>query len=136
MQRVFRYTWWILAAFACIYLSLVYYSRRSANRVLIQNLTERKASQERAVVDAYGGESLAILNFYANPAAISPGETTQLCYSVPNAVTVRIEPPVENVWPSRSRCVDVAPKTDTVYTLIAEDGSGNTVTADTTVKVD
>ena len=88
------------------------------------------------MVDAYGGESLAILNFYANPATIRPGETTQLCYSVPNAENVRIEPPVENVWPSLSRCVDVTPTDDTVYTLIAEDDSGNTVTANTTVEVD
>ncbi len=136
MRRVFRYTWWILLAFACIYLGLIYYSRKSANRALIEDLRERKAFQERAVVDAYGGRELAILNFYANPAAIRKGETTEICYSVPNAESVRIEPPVENVWPSLSRCVEVSPTSDTVYTLIAEDANGNTVTADTTVEVD
>jgi len=136
MRRVLRITWWVLVAFACIYLGSVYYSRWSAKNSLKQRLEERKATQERAVVDAYGGENLTILNFYANPAAIRRGETTQLCYSVPNAESVRIEPPVKNVWPSRSRCVDVAPTSDTLYTLIAEDDGGNTVTADTTVEVD
>jgi hypothetical protein len=114
---------------------MVYYGRRSATRDLIQDLEERKASEERAVADAYGGDRLSILNFYANPASIRRGETTQLCYSVPNAESVRIDPPVKNVWPSRSRCVDVAPQSDTTYTLIAEDADGNTVTADTTVEV-
>lgn len=133
MQKVFRFTWWILLAFACIYLGLVYYSRKSASRELIKDLEERKASQERAVVDAYGGQTLAILNFYANPATIRKGETTEICYSVPNAESVRIEPTVENVWPSLSRCVEVSPTSDTVYTLIAEDANGNTVTANTTV---
>ncbi len=136
MRRVFRFTWWILAVFACIYLGMVYYSRRSANQALIQAIEERKASQDRAVVDAYGGDSLAILNFYANPVAIRQGETTQICYSVPNAESVRIEPAVDNVWPSLSRCVEVAPSSDTVYTLIAEDANGNTATATTTVEVD
>ena len=135
MQRVFRITWWILLIFACIYLGLVYYSRRSANRDLIQGMEEQKSSQDRAVVDAYGGSSLSILNFYANPASIRQGETAQLCYSVPNAESVRIEPPVENVWPSLSRCVEVSPLKDTVYTLIAEDADGNTVTAETAVEV-
>ena len=135
MQRVFRYTWWILLAFACIYLGLIYYSRKSADQDLIQDMEEQKASQDRAVVDAYGGSSLSILNFYANPAAIRQGETTEICYSVPNAEKVRIEPPVKNVWPSLSRCVDVSPTKDTVYTLIAEDADGNTVTANTTVEV-
>lgn len=135
MRGVFRYTWLILLAFACIYLSWVYYTRRSANRALIEEIRGRKEAQERAVVDAYGGGELAILNFYANPAAIRKGETTEICYSVPNAESVRIDPPVENVWPSRSRCVEVSPTSDTVYTLIAEDANGNTITAETTVKV-
>jgi len=135
MRRVFGYTWWILLAFVCIYLSVVFLTRRSAHRALIEDHRERKEAQERAIVDAYGGQDLAILNFYANPAAIRKGETTEICYSVPNAESVRIEPPVENVWPSLSRCVEVSPETDTVYTLIAEDANGNRVTADTAVEV-
>lgn len=135
MRRASRYTWLILLAFACIYLSWIYYTRRSANRALSEEIRERQEAQERAVLDAYGGGELAILNFYANPAAIRKGETTQICYSAPNAESVRIEPPVKNVWPSRSRCVEVSPTSDTVYTLIAEDANGNTVTAETAVEV-
>ena len=135
MRKVLRFTLWIVVAFACVYLGLVYYSRKSRNQDLIQDREERKASEDRAIVDAYGGESLTILNFYANPATISRGETTQLCYSTPNAESARIEPPVKNVWPSLSRCVDVSPTSDTVYTLIVEDDSGNTATANTTVEV-
>ena len=135
MRRVLRFTWWILA-FGLIYLGIVFYTRWSVNQALIHQLEERKASQDRAVVEAHGGSKLTILSFYAYPPAIRRGGTAQLCYSVSNSESVRIEPPVGNVWPSLSRCVDVAPAVDTVYTLTAKDAKGNTITAKTKVKVD
>jgi len=82
-----------------------------------------------------GGNQFAILNFYASPGEIRRGETAQLCYGVSNAKTVRIEPQTSAVWPSYSRCVDVAPKKDTTYTLTAEDAAGHIKTATVTVKV-
>jgi len=54
---------------------------------------------------------------------------------VPNSKTVRIEPPIKNIWPSLSRCVEVAPERDTVYWLIAEDAAGHKVIATTAIKV-
>ncbi len=97
---------------------------------------EQKAAQDRVFAKTYGGNSLTILGFYANPGTIHAGEKSQLCYSVNNADTVRIEPPVKYVWPSLSRCVDVTPKKETVYKLIAKDASSQTQTATTTVKVE
>ena len=135
MRRGFRFTWWILA-FGLIYLATIFYSRWSVNQALIHQLQERKASQDRAIVKAHGGSNLTILSFYAWPPAIRRGDTAQLCYSVSNSKSVRIEPPVKNVWPSLSRCVDVDPTDSTVYTLIAQDAKGNTLTAHTTVKVE
>jgi hypothetical protein len=98
-------------------------------------MEENKRAQDRAVVEAYGGGRFNILGFYVTPAIVLKGQKAQLCYSVINAESVRIEPPVENVWPSLSRCVDVKPDKDTVYQLIAEDAQGNRKTARLTVKV-
>ncbi len=134
MRSTFRFTWFIVIA-ACIYLGWNFYSRWSEKRALMQRLEENKTSQDRDISELYGGYRLTILSFYATPPTIHQGESTQLCYGVSNSESVRIEPPVENVWPSFSRCVEVTPKQDTVFRLIAEDADGNTATAETTVKV-
>ena len=120
---------------AILYLGWTFFMRWSDNRSIVQEIEETKAEQARKTAEAYGGGALTILSFYSTPSIIQRGEITQLCYSVSNSESVRIEPPVKNVWPSLSRCVDVSPDKDTVYTLTAEDAEGNTVTADTSVKV-
>ena len=138
MRRVFRFTW-VLVAAGCIYLGWVYFSRWSENHALTERLEEHKEAQARAqasaMLKAYGGERLTILAFYASPPGIRRGQKAQLCYGVSNSRSVRIEPPVENVWPSLSRCVEVSPRTDTVYRLIAEDANGQVKTVSTTVAV-
>jgi hypothetical protein len=130
-----KYTLMLLVAVAVIYLGWIYYSRWSANRAITQRIEEKRAAQDRAIIDAYGGGRFNIAGFYAVPALIRTGGKAQLCYSVVNAATVRIEPPVDNVWPSLSRCVDVKPTSDTSYKLIARDSGGNTKTAVLTVRV-
>jgi len=62
------------------------------------------------------------------------GERGRLCYGVANAKTARIEPAVERIWPSLGRCVDIAPKNETIYTLTAEDAEGHSATQSLTVK--
>ncbi len=60
--------------------------------------------------------------FYAYPANPPAGEKVSLCYGVENATEVRLEPAVERVWPSFSRCFEIPSKAET-YTLTAERGS-------------
>jgi len=74
-----------------------------------------------AARDPYGTE-LKIMGFYAENAVLAPGEKTLLCYGVVHATTVAIEPPVGDVWPSLSRCLEIAPAKTTRYTLTAGDG--------------
>jgi type IV pilus biogenesis protein CpaD/CtpE len=71
--------------------------------------------------------SVKIIQFYPNPPAVGKGEKTLLCYGVEHASAVRLSPPVEKVWPSPSRCFDVAPAVTTTYTLTAEDSQGHSV---------
>ncbi len=68
-------------------------------------------------------EPVRITQLYAAPASPGMGEKTLLCYGVENATEVRIDPPVEQVWPSQSRCFDVPSSKTVTYTLTAARGS-------------
>ena len=131
MRKAMIFMCLILAGF---FLSWTFYSKWNEKRIAAQN-EEQKAALDPAFAKAYGENQLKILGFYANPGTIHPGQKTQLCYSVINAESVRIEPPVKDVWPSLSRCVDAMPKKETVYKLIAEDAGGRIQTATSTVKL-
>lgn len=134
MRKIWIVTCLSIAA-AGIYLGFVSYSRWRDHQALIRRMKEPVEARERAIIEAYGG-GVRILSFYAVPSTIRQGETVQLCYGVAGAETVRIEPPpAESLWPSRSRCVAVAPQTDTEYRLIADDGKGDTKSAELTVTV-
>jgi hypothetical protein len=52
-----------------------------------------------------------------------------VCYGVENAKTVRMEPQVEDRWPTATRCFWVEPRQDTGYRLIAEGYDGSLDTA-------
>jgi hypothetical protein len=120
---------------ALIYDGWIFYSRRSVNREAVQVQADKEVNQERKTIDAYGGGGLKILSFYAAPASIARGTHTNLCYSVTGAKTVRMEPAVDAVWPALTRCVQVSPRKDTEYKLIAEDEAGHSVTQSIAVAV-
>jgi hypothetical protein len=84
--------------------------------------------------DPYGAE-FKILDFSTHSGAISPGEKALVCYGVLNAISVRLDPPVENVWPSLSRCFEVSPTKTTRYTLTAESADHHEVTGSVEVSV-
>jgi hypothetical protein len=82
-----------------------------------------------------GGNRFEILQFYALPGIIRPGESAQVCYGVSNAKSVRLDPPVKDVWPSFGHCVEISPAKDTTYTLTIEDGVGHSKSASLLVQV-
>ena len=134
MPKWFRFTWGIIVLWG-LYLGLTFHSRQSTKKDLVERIQERKSSEAQKTIDAYGGDKLSILAFYGIPGTIHRGKNAQLCYSVSNAKDVRIKPPVEYVWPSLSRCVNISPAHDTEYALIAVDDKGNKKTANLTIKV-
>lgn len=81
---------------------------------------------------ASSASPVLITMFYAYPANPPAGEKTSLCYGVENATAVRLEPAVESVWPSISRCFEIPSKAQT-YTLTAERG-GERVSQSVTVR--
>ena len=86
-------------------------------------LARRQAELDRI----YGGSELKIIQFYSAAADVIEGTPTTMCYGVLNATSVRIEPPVEGVGVALNRCVQVAPRKDTRYTLFAEGRDGAVV---------
>jgi hypothetical protein len=91
-------------------------------------------SQPRTPV-ASTGDSAKILQFYARDSVLTEGGKTVLCYGVSDARSVRIDPPVDGVGPALSRCVEVRPKRETLYTLIAEGSDGRAVSQAVDVQI-
>jgi hypothetical protein len=80
-------------------------------------------------------DGVKILQFYPRDSVLTEGSKTVLCYGVSNARSVRIDPPVEGAGPALSRCVEVRPKRETLYTLIAEGSDGRTVSQSVSVRI-
>lgn len=110
---------------ALLYVGYIFYSRRQDVKDAERQATEKQAADARKINELYGGNELKILNFYATAGPLHRGETAQLCYSVSNAQSVRIEPDIHEVPVSYSNCVKIAPKKDTVYTLTAAGKNGD-----------
>jgi hypothetical protein len=118
-----------------LYVGWVFFSRWQASRESDRKAAESRAEEARRVIDAYGGSKVTVLNLSASRGTISRGETAQLCYGVSNAKTVRIDPPVGDIWPSMYRCIDVSPRSDTTYTITATDSQGQSDTKSINVRV-
>jgi hypothetical protein len=111
---------------AVLYVAWVLVARWNENRRLEQAAAARRAQAEKAIAEVYRGGQLKILNFYVTPGVIHRGQKALVCYGVVNARTVKLDPAVEQVYPSISRCFEVAPERDTRYTLTAEDATRQT----------
>jgi hypothetical protein len=123
------------ALVALFYVSWVFFSRWNENRQLERAAGIERARTDKEITEKLGAGRLTILSFYASPPVIARGGKTLLCYGVANAKVVRLEPAVERVWPSVSRCFDVAPNRETRYTLTAEDATGHSVAESITISV-
>jgi hypothetical protein len=115
---------WVVVAIAVLYTAFVMLYRWRDSRAIESAARSREAAEDKAIVDKYGSGDLKLLTFYANPPQVSRGGKALLCYGVANAQSVRIEPGVEEIQPSLSRCVEVRPTQTTEYKLVAQDGSG------------
>jgi hypothetical protein len=118
------------------YVGWIFYSRWETNRALAEKSAEKQRSQNQQTYEMMGGDRFEILSYAADPAVITAGEQSSLCYSVSNAKGLKVEPQTEEpVWPAFGRCVHVNPRRTTKYTLTIEDGAGHTKTAEVEVQV-
>jgi hypothetical protein len=124
----------VAVVIAIAYDGWIFFSRWSGAREAQKAEALKQAQDARRNLELLGGDRLKILDFYA-PAAIHRGERATICYGVNAADRVRIDPPVEQLQPAFSHCLQVAPLKDTDYKLIAEDRAGHSVTQSLTIKV-
>ena len=113
---------WVASALAVAYAAWVFTGRIFERKKLEQRVHNKGSNPvfERL----YGGDTVRILQFYARDAAISRGQSTLLCYGVLNASSVRLEPPMDGVYPAQNRCLEITPKQTTTYSLTAEGPKG------------
>jgi len=125
-----------VAVFAALaYDAWIFYSRWSSKRDADRARQQDEIRRARESVDLLGGTGFRILTFYAAPNSIRNGDRAKICYGVYGAKTVRIEPPVADLIPAPTYCLEVAPHKNTEYKLIAGDGAGHTATASLVITV-
>jgi len=123
------------AVIVVCYLGWVFVARHLAARRWMETRQPPESADDVAEANArgrafqrtYGGTDVRILQFYARDGELIEGRSTVLCYGVLNARSVEIAPPVEGVSPALNRCVEVAPRADTRYTLTAQGKDGRRV---------
>jgi hypothetical protein len=141
--RTLRNMWMgfgVVAAIIVGYTAFTFWSRWQENQDIA---AKEKAAQAAKVRDdaaksfeVLGGADFKIVSFYAMPGTVHRGDSVDMCYGVSNAKSVKLDPPeVASMFPSLNRCVKVAPKKTTIYTFTADDGKGNTKTAQLTIEV-
>ena len=135
LESVLPYTT-IAVIIAALYVAWVFYSRWDSNRKAQQEIAAKQAeARKQQVEEIYGSGEIKFTTFGASSAVLRRGETTQLCYGVLNAKTVKLDPPVEEAKPTAYHCLDISPKKTTTYTITAGDAKGNKKSESITVEV-
>lgn len=112
----------VALAVAIAQIGWTWLQRHDGDMKIRRLLAGRPASTSVGAPD--GGAGVKIEQFYARSGQITDAENTVICYGVRNARSVRLDPPVERLTPSLTRCFSVEPKEDTTYTLTAEGADG------------
>jgi hypothetical protein len=112
--------------------SMVVSPTQTTTYTLIATGTDGKPVNATAVVTVSAGSAARILQFGLNPATITAGGQSQLCWQVENATGVSISPGIGTV--QASGCTTVSPTSTTTYVLTATNAAGP-VTASATLTV-
>ena len=112
---------------ATLYLGWTFVSRNLSHQGRQVQPDPQQEAAAAAFARTYLGSDVRIIHFYAREASVVEGGFTVICYGVVNAVSVRLEPPLEGVGPSINRCVEAPGERATRYTLIAEGKDGRVV---------
>ncbi len=134
LRRVLPYLA-IAVVVAMAYDGSIFYSRWRYAREGAKATAAKEAQEDSRIADAYGGDHLKILNFYASPPTVRVGQKSLICYGVNAAESVRLDPPVEQLHPAISHCFDVTPRRDTDYKLTVTDHAGHMLTQSLAIHV-
>lgn len=134
LRKIVHYFWYVLLGAAVIVAGTFIY-RWEQGRKIARETAEKQRQLAAADAELMGGNRFEILQFYAYPAIIRPGDSTSLCYGTSNAKDVKLDPPAASMWPSLMRCVTLNPAKTTDYTLTITDAAGHTKTQTISVSV-
>lgn len=119
-----------------MYVGWIFYSRWRDRKEAQERADAAQQAQQKKVVDqVFGSGQVKLLNFSISPIRLRRGESAHLCYGVSNAVSVTIDPHVEDTKPTYHHCFDISPAKNTTYTLTAKDKAGHVETGSLTVTV-
>jgi hypothetical protein len=125
----------VLVLIGAAYDGWIFYDRWQSARDAERARANAEAEKARKAIDLIGGGAFGIRNFYVSPSVIHAGATVNICYSVFGAASLRLDPPVAEVYPAFSHCVQASPRRDTEFELTATDSAGHTATAKFVLKV-
>ena len=126
----------LLVAFTVFYVMFDrYLSSRAFEQRVAREQAAKRLEDDRRAIEQLGGLELAIRSLYVSPSVVHPGQEAQLCYDVANAKKVTLDPPVAEVWPSHSRCVNLKTRKSTSFTLTIVDPSGRSISQSVDLKV-
>lgn len=122
---------------AALYVAWTFYSRYQSNQQAVADADQKKHDAEkRSYAQVNPSNEVSFTTFGASAASVRPGETTQICYGVLNAKSVKMDPPVNDPLPPMYRhCFDISPRKTTKYTMTADDGAGHSKTESIVVQV-
>jgi hypothetical protein len=132
--RILRYSWFLVGATVLV-VAWTFFSQWMESRKIASDAVARKQRADAAAAEMMGGNRFEILQFYAYPSIVARGQSTDMCYSVSNAKSVKLDPPAVEVWPSQMRCIDIKPEKTTDYTLTIFDDAGKSKTQTITITV-
>jgi Ca2+/Na+ antiporter len=122
---------------AALYVAYIFYSRYESNRQAQRALDAKKQeAQKKSAEQIFGSGEIRFTTFSASDGLLKRGKTTELCYGVINAASVKLDPPVEETKPSYHHCLEIAPKKTTRYTITATDRAGHTKSESLEVRVE
>ncbi len=135
LQAILPYTTVALIV-AALYAAWTFYARHERTQRAQAEIEAAHANARKRVVDQiYGSGEVKFTTFGVDTGRLTRGESTELCYGVVNATTVKIDPPIGDIKPSYHHCLEIAPKKTTTYTITANDAKGNSKSESITVQV-
>ena len=123
---------------AALYVAWTFYSRHQRSEQAEQAIQKKEDDKRKRVAgQIFGSGEIKFSTFSIASSALKRGETTQLCYGVVNATSVKLDPPpAEPLKPSYRHCLDIAPKKTTTYTITASNDKGESQSQSLTLRVE
>jgi hypothetical protein len=123
---------------AAIYVGWTFYSRHKRTQEAEQAMEKKQEDQRKRVANQiFGSGEIKFSTFSIATSVLKRGETTQLCYGVVNATSVKLDPPPpEPLKPSYRHCLDISPRKTTKYTITASNDKGESQSQSLTLRVE